>query len=38
MGYLTLILIGAWVIGVIVVVVKLGIKENEYERKYGKGR
>lgn len=35
-GYLTLALVFILVIGFIVGVVKLGIKENEYRRKYGK--
>lgn len=35
-GYVTLILIFIWVLGVLIGVVKLGIKENEYRRKHGK--
>ena len=35
-GYATLFLIFIWIVGFIIVVVKLGIKEKEYRRKYGK--
>ena len=35
-GYATLALIFIWIIGFIIGVIRLGIKENEYRRKYGK--
>jgi hypothetical protein len=35
-GYITLFLIGVFVIGFLIGVVRLGIKEEEYRRKYGK--
>jgi len=35
-GYITLFLIGIFVIGFFIGVVRLGIKEEEYRRKYGK--
>jgi uncharacterized integral membrane protein len=35
-GYLTLLLIGIFVVGILIGVVRLGIKEEEYRRKYGK--
>lgn len=35
-GYITLTLIFIWLLGGLIAVIRLGIKENEYRRKYGK--
>lgn len=35
-GYVTLIFVGILVLGFLIGVVRLGIKEGEYRRKYGK--
>lgn len=35
-GYLTIALIFIWILGFLIGVIRLAIKENEYRKKYGK--